>query len=226
LLFCIGPFAGADHSWPLWISARIRSHSRTGPRRPFGSPDHGRDGETVCHILKSNSQTSGGHPFGIHGHPLHARRCGHRGPRPSWWIGRLRLPRLAVAAVASRVCSRARGRRRLHDLQRMAQYDGASELGILAADARAADHGHGAGSHLAMDCRTVNRPCAHTRRARREARAGPSCSRCPPHRPRCFVCRLWARCLMDMGCRHGARRRRPAGVHDPRNHGRSGRRMP
>ena len=47
LLFCIRPVRGADRSWPSWISARIRSHSRIGPRRPVGSPDHGCDGETV-----------------------------------------------------------------------------------------------------------------------------------------------------------------------------------
>jgi hypothetical protein len=60
LRFCIRPLHGADRSWPSWISARVRSHSRIGPRRPVGSPDHGRDGETVLHLLKSNSQTSAG----------------------------------------------------------------------------------------------------------------------------------------------------------------------
>jgi hypothetical protein len=30
------------------------------PRRPVGPPDHERDGETVLHLLKSNSQTSAG----------------------------------------------------------------------------------------------------------------------------------------------------------------------
>jgi hypothetical protein len=47
LRFCIRPLRGADRSWPLWISARVRSHSRIGPQRPVGSPDHERDGETV-----------------------------------------------------------------------------------------------------------------------------------------------------------------------------------
>src|SRR5262249_7636996 len=60
LRFCIRPLRGADRSWPTWISARVRSHSRIGPRRPVGSPDHERDGETVLHLLKSNSQTSAG----------------------------------------------------------------------------------------------------------------------------------------------------------------------
>src|ERR1700756_2844505 len=60
LLFCIRPLRGADGSWPSWISARVRSHSEIGPRRPVGSPDHERDGETVLHLLKSNSQTSVG----------------------------------------------------------------------------------------------------------------------------------------------------------------------
>src|SRR5215475_1882843 len=60
LRFCIRPSRGADRSWPSWISARVRSHSRIGPRRPVGSPDHERDGETVLHLLKSNSQTSVG----------------------------------------------------------------------------------------------------------------------------------------------------------------------
>jgi hypothetical protein len=47
LRFCIRPLRGADRSWPSWISARVRSHSRIGPQRPVGSPDHERDGETV-----------------------------------------------------------------------------------------------------------------------------------------------------------------------------------
>ena len=47
LRFCIRPLRGADRSWPSWIYARVRSHSRIGPRRPVGSPDHERDGETV-----------------------------------------------------------------------------------------------------------------------------------------------------------------------------------
>src|SRR5246500_5891005 len=49
LRFCIRPLRGADRSWPSWISARVRSHSEIGPRRPVGSPDHERDGETVLH---------------------------------------------------------------------------------------------------------------------------------------------------------------------------------
>jgi phytoene dehydrogenase-like protein len=49
LRFCIRPLRGADRSWPLWISARVQSHSEIGPRRPVGSPDHERDGETVFH---------------------------------------------------------------------------------------------------------------------------------------------------------------------------------
>jgi len=60
LRFCIRPLRGADRSWPSWISARVRSHSRIGPRRPVGSPDHERDGETVLPFFKSNSQTSAG----------------------------------------------------------------------------------------------------------------------------------------------------------------------
>src|ERR1700756_5444469 len=60
LRFCIRPLTERLSSWPSWISARARSHSRIGPRRPLGSPDHGRDGETVLHLLKSNSQTSAG----------------------------------------------------------------------------------------------------------------------------------------------------------------------
>ena len=30
LRFCIRPLCGADRSWPSWISARVRSHSRIG----------------------------------------------------------------------------------------------------------------------------------------------------------------------------------------------------
>src|ERR1700747_3345691 len=52
LRFCILPLRGADRSWPSWISARVRSHSRIGPRRPVGSPDHERDGETVLPFFK------------------------------------------------------------------------------------------------------------------------------------------------------------------------------
>ena len=53
LRFCIRPLGGADRSWPSWISARVRSHSAIGPRRPDGSPDHERDGETVLHSSNS-----------------------------------------------------------------------------------------------------------------------------------------------------------------------------
>jgi ABC transporter substrate binding protein len=60
LRFCIRPLRGADRSWPSWISARVQSHSEIGPRRPVGSPEHERDGETVLPFLKSNSQTSAG----------------------------------------------------------------------------------------------------------------------------------------------------------------------
>src|ERR1700746_2854897 len=49
LRFCSRPLRGADRSWPSWISARVQSHSEIGPRRPVGSPDHERDGETVFH---------------------------------------------------------------------------------------------------------------------------------------------------------------------------------
>src|SRR5262249_37771406 len=49
-------------SWPPWISARIRSHSRKGPERPVVPPDHGCDGETVSPSLHSSSQTSAGKP--------------------------------------------------------------------------------------------------------------------------------------------------------------------
>src|SRR5262249_5163561 len=47
-------------SWPSWISARSRSHSRKGPERPVVPPDHGCDGETVSPSLHSSSQTSAG----------------------------------------------------------------------------------------------------------------------------------------------------------------------
>src|ERR1700751_2586563 len=49
-------------SWPSWISARVRSHSRKGPERPVVPPDQGRDGETVSPSPQSNSQTSAGTP--------------------------------------------------------------------------------------------------------------------------------------------------------------------
>src|ERR1700730_19456988 len=49
-------------SWPSWISARTRSHSRRGPERPLVPPDHGCDGETVSPSPQSNSQTSAGEP--------------------------------------------------------------------------------------------------------------------------------------------------------------------
>src|SRR5262245_63573600 len=64
-------------SWPPWISARIRSHSRKGPERPVVPPDHGCDGETVSPSLfiparrpRDQLQTWGG------GHPLSG--CGLR----------------------------------------------------------------------------------------------------------------------------------------------------
>src|SRR6266536_3010951 len=44
-------------SWPSWISARTRSHSRKGPERPLVPPDHGCDGETVSPSPQSDSQT-------------------------------------------------------------------------------------------------------------------------------------------------------------------------
>src|SRR6266542_2206035 len=44
-------------SWPSWISARTRSHSRKGPERPVVPPDHGCDGETVSPSPQSDSQT-------------------------------------------------------------------------------------------------------------------------------------------------------------------------
>src|SRR5215510_11190886 len=50
-------------SWPLWISARVRSYSRKGPERPVVPPDQGRDGETVSPSPQSNSQTSAGTPW-------------------------------------------------------------------------------------------------------------------------------------------------------------------
>src|SRR5262249_20226351 len=52
---CVEQIAPGHHGYP-----RVRSHSEIGPRRPVGSPDHERDGETVLHLLKSNSQTSAG----------------------------------------------------------------------------------------------------------------------------------------------------------------------
>ena len=55
-----GPCMERLCSWPSWISARTRSHSRKGPERPLGSPDHGYDGETVSPFPPSNSQTSAG----------------------------------------------------------------------------------------------------------------------------------------------------------------------
>ena len=60
--FCIRPLNGTPCSWPSWISARVRSHSRKGPERPVVPPDQGRDGETVSPSPQSNSQTSAGIP--------------------------------------------------------------------------------------------------------------------------------------------------------------------
>ena len=57
-----GPLSGACCSWPSWISARIRSHSRQGPKRPDVPPDRGCDGETVSPSPQSNPQTSAGIP--------------------------------------------------------------------------------------------------------------------------------------------------------------------
>src|SRR5262249_56084059 len=67
-------------SWPPWISARIRSHSRKGPERPVVPPDHGCDGETVSPSLHSSSQTSAGKPTIAIG--ISFRRGGGRRPSP------------------------------------------------------------------------------------------------------------------------------------------------
>ena len=36
LRFCIRPIDGVLSSWPSWISARVRSHSRLGPEGQMG----------------------------------------------------------------------------------------------------------------------------------------------------------------------------------------------
>ena len=71
-----GPWTERLCSWPLWIPARIRSHSLQGPGRPDGSADHGCDGETVSPSPQSNSQTSVV-PLSATGRPklLISRRC-------------------------------------------------------------------------------------------------------------------------------------------------------
>ena len=100
LRICIRPLRGADHSWPSWISARVRSHSEIGPRRPVGSPDHERDGETVFHFsnptcrprrvsptTKWSSRIDWSHPFGatVARSPRLASDGGGEGWRSSLW---------------------------------------------------------------------------------------------------------------------------------------------
>ena len=67
LRFCIRPIDGALSSWPSWISARVRSHSRLGPE--------GQKGHLITNALARpfsissfRLQTSAGKPtlaFGI-----------------------------------------------------------------------------------------------------------------------------------------------------------------
>jgi hypothetical protein len=63
-----GPLSGACCPWPSWISARIRSHSRQGPKRPDVPPDRGCDGETVqppgTRGVDTNCSLGGALPFG------------------------------------------------------------------------------------------------------------------------------------------------------------------
>jgi hypothetical protein len=59
------PRVERSRSWPSWISARIRSHSRLGPERPDVPPDRGCAGETVAPSPHSNSQTSAGISFDV-----------------------------------------------------------------------------------------------------------------------------------------------------------------
>src|SRR5918993_1219470 len=71
-----------QRSWPSWISARIRSHKRTGPSWPNGSPEHRCDGATVLHLVYL-SQTSASSKRLIQGRAIqslaHHSRC-------SWFI--------------------------------------------------------------------------------------------------------------------------------------------
>jgi hypothetical protein len=52
-------------SGPLWISARMRSHYRTGLNGPFGSPVFACAGKTDPPSLLILSQTSAGKGFGV-----------------------------------------------------------------------------------------------------------------------------------------------------------------
>src|SRR3712207_880578 len=76
------PALAEQCSWPSWISARIRSHKRTGPLWPNGSPEHRCDGATVLHLVYL-SQTSASSKRLIQGRAIqslaHHSRC-------SWFI--------------------------------------------------------------------------------------------------------------------------------------------
>ena len=62
LRFCIRPIDGAFELLAI-MDIRARSISfASRPRRPDGSPDHERAGETFLHLLFSNSQTWAGKP--------------------------------------------------------------------------------------------------------------------------------------------------------------------
>ena len=76
LLYCIRPIGGAYCSWPSWISARVRSQSRIGPRRPVGSPDHERDGETVLPSPQTRLTDLGRKSFLPRVHYLHSHPFG------------------------------------------------------------------------------------------------------------------------------------------------------
>src|SRR6476646_10825256 len=52
-----GPCMERLCSWPSWISARTRSHSRKGPERPLGSPDHRYDACFVATSLNQDGQS-------------------------------------------------------------------------------------------------------------------------------------------------------------------------
>src|SRR4029453_18977253 len=61
---CIRPLIAAGCPWPSWISARVRSHYRTGLNGPFGSPVLACPGKTEPPSPPILSQTSASTPSG------------------------------------------------------------------------------------------------------------------------------------------------------------------
>src|SRR5882672_371966 len=86
-------------SGPSWISARARSHYRTGVNEPFGSPVFARAGKTDPPSLRILSQTSAGE--GVWGHHVIACPFNAFSDQADWAAASLNL-----LASKERPCAR------------------------------------------------------------------------------------------------------------------------